>query len=94
METPPYTPSSPIPTQHPACCDTTSADLLDPSLMALESYEAGEDAAGQGRAASDRLEQYISEMLRRSDVGEQVRGAAGTRGWGWVEVLGLKCWLV
>ena len=31
------------------------------------------DEAGLGRATSDRLEQYISEMLRRPDVGDQVR---------------------
>ncbi|XP_037094837.1 ankyrin repeat and KH domain-containing protein 1-like [Pollicipes pollicipes] len=65
METPPYTPSSPV-LGAPAACCVSSADLLESSLLALDG-----DEAGLGRATSDRLEQYLSEMLRRPDVSDQ-----------------------
>ena len=72
MKTPPYTPSSPDVSGQPYC-GHSAADLLDPGLLALDGAGGDGDTA-LGRATSDRLEQYISEMLRRPDVGDQVRG--------------------
>ena len=74
MKTPPYTPSSPVPS---ACCGGGGGELPEPALLAAQLDSA--DEAALSRATSDPLAQYISEMLRRPDVGDQVCGLCGEK---------------